>query len=322
MRAVVVALVLLALIVFVGPLVVPIPPPPDTVPVRELADPDSRFLTVEGIDLHYKEQGEGEPVMLLLHGFGASTFSWREVMAPLARHGRVIAVDAPGFGLTERPLPGTWQERNPYARETQADLMVALMDALGIDRAIVFGHSAGGATALFVAARHPERVTALVLAAPAAYTAGPPSWVRPLVRLPQIRRLGPLLVRQIARYSEQALASAWHDPDRITPEVLEGYRRPLRAEHWDVGLWQLTLAAGPPLPEGAVADLRLPVLVVTGAEDTFVPAADSERLAAEAPDSEFVVIDECGHVPQEECPRQFLAAVEAFFAERGLAAAP
>ena len=130
------------LILLLGPFLVPIPPLKDTLPAQSLADADSRFIEVNGISLHYKTYGQGEPVFILLHGFGASVFSWREVMQPLATHGTVIAFDRPAFGLTERPM--RWEGDNPYSPEFQVQLVTGLMDELQIERAILVGNSAGG----------------------------------------------------------------------------------------------------------------------------------------------------------------------------------
>ena len=93
---------------------------------------------------------------MLLRGFGASTFSWREAVAPLAERGRVIAFDRPAFGLTERILRGDWNPDewpggSPYTPEAQADLSIALLDALEIDEAVLVGHSAGGTVAMLAA---------------------------------------------------------------------------------------------------------------------------------------------------------------------------
>jgi pimeloyl-ACP methyl ester carboxylesterase len=92
-----------------------------------LADPDSRFIRLQDVNVHYKSMGQGQPALVLLHGFGASTFSWREVMQPLARFGTVIAYDRPAFGLTERPVQ--WTGENPYSAQFQAEMVMALMDA-------------------------------------------------------------------------------------------------------------------------------------------------------------------------------------------------
>jgi pimeloyl-ACP methyl ester carboxylesterase len=299
----------------VGPFLVPLPPLRGTVPPEQLADPDSRFAVVgaDGVRLHYKLAGSGAPAMILLHGFAASTFSWREVVAPLAEVGTVVAYDRPSSGLTERPLPGGWTGDSPYGPEAQVEQLIGLMDQLNIREAILIGHSAGGAVAVNAALRHPDRVTALVLVDPAIYTSGgAPAWIRPLLATPQLRRIGPLIARSIQSRGEQILDLAWHDPSKITDEVRSGYRLPLQAENWDRGLWELA-AAGRDLNLAAqLKDVRQPVLVITGDDDRIVPTAESIRLADELPDAELVVIPACGHVPHEECPAPFLAAATQF----------
>jgi pimeloyl-ACP methyl ester carboxylesterase len=309
-----VIVLLLALAALVGPFLVPIPPLQGTVPPEELAGPDSRFAVVDGLRMHYQQAGRGEPTLVLLHGFVASTFSWREVLTPLAGRAAVIAFDRPAAGLTQRPLPGDWEGESPYSPEAQADQTVGLLDTLGVETAVLVGHSAGGTIAMLTALRHPDRVAALVLVDPAIYTGGTPGWVRPFLRLPQVRRLGPLLVRSIQRWGERLGRTAWHDPSKLTPEVWEGYQTPLRAQHWDVGLWQLTEASHPLHLERRLHEVRVPVLVVTGDDDRIVPTPESVRLAGELPDAELVVIPRCGHVPHEECPEAFLDAVTRFLA--------
>jgi len=286
---------------------------PDTLPVEQLADPDSQFVDVDGLSVHYKVAGQGEPTVVLLHGFAASVFSWRKVMEPLGEAGTVVAFDRPAFGLTERPMPGEWGEENPYSPEAQADLTVALMDELGVEKAVLVGHSAGGAVALLTALRYPERVEALVLEDAAVYEdAGTPEWMRPFLRLPLMDRFGPLLVRSITLWGEAGIRAAWSDPDKITVELISGYKKPLQAENWDRALWELVVASHPLGLEGRVPEVSAPALVITGEDDHIVPARNSERLAADLPASELVVIPDCGHVPHEERPAEFLEAVTGF----------
>jgi len=308
--------VLLALLLVV-PLVVPIPPLRDTVPPEELADPDSRFADIAGVRVHFKRSGEGQPGFVLLHGFGASTFSWREVFGAFSTWGRTIAFDRPGFGLTERPL--AWQGANPYATEAEVALTVGLMDALEIERVVLVGHSAGGGVALRTALAHPERVAALVLVSPAVGRGSPlPVWMRPLLSTPQARRLGPLLVRRIRDQGPKILRLSWHDPSRISPVVLAGYERPLRAENWDRALWELVLAAEPVPIASRLDELKVPVLVVTGDDDRIVPLDASRRLAERIPGAAFVALPACGHLPHEEQPAEFLEVVEIFLARHVL----
>jgi len=309
-RLILIVLLVLAVLLAVGPYLIPIPQLEGTLPPEQLADPDSRFVEIEGIDVHYKVMGQGQPLLVLLHGFGASLFSWREVMAPLAQIGTVLAFDRPAFGLTERPLAGEWQGTNPYAVDAQVQIALGLMDELGAERAILVGNSAGGTVAVLTSLQSPDRVQALILVSPAIHEGGgTPSWIRPLYRLPQVRRLGPLVVRSLVARLEGALPTAWHDSSKITPEVLAGYKKPLQVENWDAAFWEFLLASRPVDVRDQLDRVTMPTLVVTGDDDRWVPTEQSVRLAAELPNAELVVIPNCGHVAQEECPQQFLAAV-------------
>ena len=307
------AIAILFFTLLVLPLVIPIPPAGDTSPPQELAGEDSLFIEVDGLRVHMQQAGSNGLPLLLLHGFGASIFSWREVVEPLAADRLVVAYDRPAFGLTERPMPPYPDDVNPYTPEAQVELTIGMMDALDIQQAVLVGNSAGGTISMLTALAYPERVVALVLVDPAVYQGGgAPAWVRPFLRLPQARRIGPLFVRNIREWGQDMLKTAWHDPALITPDIVDGYTLPLYAENWDRALWELTIAS----QESTLADrldaFDLPILVITGDDDRIVPTADSIRLAGELPGAELVVIPACGHVPQEECPEAFLSAIMAF----------
>ncbi len=310
-RSLLVVLVLVLLVVLVGPFLVPIPPLEGTQPPEALADADSLFLPINGLQVHLKTQGEGKPVFVLLHGFGASLYSWNAVMPGFAQYGTVIAFDRPAFGLTERPL--RWEGQNPYSPKAQVELVIGLLDAFGVDQAILVGNSAGGTIAMQTALAYPERVRALILVDAAIYTGGgAPAWLRPLFSTPQMRRLGPLLARQIQTRGMELLRLAWHDPSRIPAETIALYQKPLKVENWDKALWELTLASRASGLAERVQELRLPCLVISGDDDRIVPTADSLRLAQEIPNARLAVIENAGHVPHEERPEAFLAAVAEF----------
>ncbi len=310
-------LILLMLAALLGPFLVPVPPLTDTVSERELADPDSKFIQVGELTVHYKEMGADTPVFILLHGFGASAFSWREVMQPFSELGRVIAYDRPAFGLTSRPMPGEWRGENPYSPASQAAIVIGLMDALGVQQAYLVGNSAGGTVSVYTALTYPERVSGLILVDAAIYTGGgSPAWARPLLGAPQMRHLGPLLARQIATSGDDFIRAAFHDPSLVTPGVLEGYRKPLRAHNWDRALWELTAASRPLGLAERLGELTLPVLVITGDDDRIVPTQQSIRLGAEIPGATLVVIKNAGHLPHEERPSEFMQAAREFIANR------
>lgn len=308
----------LAVALTLGPYLIPLPPLEDTLPPEDLADEDSRFIEVDGLRLHYKEAGQGEPALVLLHGFGASTFSWRRVLGPLARKRRVVAFDRPGFGLSQRPLRPT-RRPSPYSPEGAADLTAGLMRALGIRRAVLVGNSAGGTVALLTYLRHPDPVAGLILVSPAIHLpVGVPPVLRPLFRTPPMERLGVALVRAVAGRSRMLLERGYHDPSRITSEDLEGYLRFLKAHDWDRALWHLALETGPVDLRAHLPQVRVPTLMVTGDDDRLIPTAVSVELAVRFPHGELAVLPDCGHLPQEECPEAFLEAVEAFLERRSL----
>jgi pimeloyl-ACP methyl ester carboxylesterase len=301
----------ITLAVLVGPLLVPVLPLEGVVPPEALADEDSLFIEIDGLKVHYKTAGQGQPVFILLHGFGASLFSWQAVMPALSQYGTVIAYDRPAFGLTERPL--AWEGPNPYSPAAQVELVTGLMNALEIERAILVGNSAGGKIAFETALAYPERVQAIIAVDAAVYAGGgAPAWVRPLLRTPQMRHLGPLIARQIEKNGDDFIQSAWHDPARITPETLEGYRKPLKAQDWDRALWALTAASGESDLAERLHEIQQPVLVITGDDDRIVPTAQSVQLAEDLPHAQLSVLPNCGHLPHEECPTDFLQSVDIF----------
>jgi pimeloyl-ACP methyl ester carboxylesterase len=295
----------------VGPLLIPVAPLKGTFPPRELADDDSEFINLNGLDIHVKKKGQGGPVFVLLHGFAASLYSWQPVMESLSQLGTVIAYDRPGFGLSEHPI--SWQGENPYSSEVQIELVFALLDHFGIEKAILVGNSAGGTVAMQAALAHPDRVSALILVDPAVYSGGgAPGWVQPVLATPQMRRLGPLVTRQILRRGRELIKLAWHNPERLQPEMVENYLKPFKVQNWDKAFWEFTLASRPTDLARHLSELSMPTLVITGDDDRIVPTKESLRLVNELPNANLALIEEAGHVPHEEQPEKFMEAVAEF----------
>jgi pimeloyl-ACP methyl ester carboxylesterase len=300
----------LLFVVLVGPFLIPVPAIAGTVPPKQLADADSQFVGINGIMVHYKMMGQGEPTIILLHGFGASLFSWHAVMGPLSQLGTVIAYDRPAFGLTERPM--TWNGLDPYSPEGNEALLAGLMDHFEIQKAILIGNSAGGTLSMQFARSHPERVQALILVDPAVYGNISLIWVSILGKTPEMQHLGPLIVRSIEKSGLDLIKTAWHDPTNITQETLDGYTEPLKADNWDRALWDFTMASHDTGLTSQLKDFTIPIVVITGDDDRIVPTANSIKLAGAIPNSKLVIIRNAGHVPQEEQPVLFIQAVEEF----------
>jgi len=316
---------------------------PGLKPPQELAGPDATYIELGGYDVLYTDYGtdpfataaEGlaerigvsgdavsrltgqQPVLVLMHGFLSNYHTW-DLIHPLVDSSfPVIAYDRMAFGLTERPVPnkvsGDFADgENPYAPEAVIERALELMDQLKGDSFVLFGNSAGGNLAVKLALDYPDRVRGLILIDPAIYENGAPSFITKLLNLSIFERAGIKFVRGLADDGEELLAQAWYNPALIPEDMLEHYRRPLQAQNWDRSLFEYTKASRDSGVSERLDELKLPVLIIHGREDAIVPLDQSERLAEEIDDARLVILDNCGHVPQEECPERTADAVNQF----------
>lgn len=305
------AVIIVLLAISFVPFLIPIPQQEGLVDYKELAQEDSQFVNILGVDIHFKDTEEREDTQqtyILLHGFGSSTYTWEKVTEKLSENARVISYDRPAFGLTQRVT--NWGKFNPYTPESQRDIVIELMNELDIQEAVLMGHSAGGLVALNTYLEYPERISELILVAPAIYEVNLfTKYLRPVFNLAQINRLGPLFVRRIGRDGEEMIKAAWYDESKITQQDIDAYTKPLGIINWDIALWNLTKHTYSLRPEQRLKEVTIPVLIVTGDSDTIVIPENSVRLAEEIPGAIIEIIERCGHVPQEECPEEFLDIV-------------
>jgi pimeloyl-ACP methyl ester carboxylesterase len=267
--------------------------------------PQSQFVRVGGQLVHVEQAGQGEPV-LLLHGFGASSYSWRKVIPALSASHRVLAIDLNGFGYTERP-----KDLASYTRDGQVALIVGVMDALGIDRAHFVGHSYGGGLSLFLAFVHHERLRTLVLVDSSAPTYSDDR----RSRLAAVRLLANLYLRAVALRPfmvRRSIESSVFDPAQVTPDLVKAYLDRLRIEGAETAFYGLTVPRRASGPKVVLDQIRVPTLAVWGAEDQVVSLASGRRAVARIPGAELVVIEQCGHLPMEEKPEELLGALLPF----------
>jgi pimeloyl-ACP methyl ester carboxylesterase len=305
-------LALLAAGTVIAPLALPPRSASDRLPRRELVGERGRLIDVDGLEVHVVEDGPRDsPAVLLAHHFYGSVATWRRVVPPLATGAHVIAHDRPGFGLTERPVVRRGRP-NPYTRAEQARASWHLLDRLGVGTAVLVGSSAGGTHVLEMFAHEPQRVRGLVLLSPAITgDVGAPPALRPLLRTPQARRLAPRIVERIVDdVPRQRVERSWHDPTRLTDEDVEAYRRLVRVEGWARGLWETMIAEPPPDLRELLPRIDVPTVVVAGRSDRTIAPHFNARTTRAIPGARLELLDDCGHLPQEERPDAVVAAVE------------
>ncbi|MCC6615562.1 MAG: alpha/beta fold hydrolase [Anaerolineae bacterium] len=299
-------LLLLIIVIFIVPFLIPLNP--TGVDPRTLASDGGQFVEVEGLDTYYVERGpdDGQP-LLLVHGLGGSTFSWRDNIGPLAEAGyHVLALDRPGFGLTEKTLAFD------VSAPSQADFLAAFMDARGIDHAVLIGHSAGGGIIAHFALKYPGRVDGLIFVDGALGHPSAPPIVGTLAGFAPFTRwlqIGARVYLTPERYGDM-LASAYADPAFATEAVRAGYTKVLQTPNFDQALAALIRdSANNPVPLDRLSEIGMPSLLIWGREDTWVPLANGEALADALPNAELIVYEDAGHLPMEEAADQFNADV-------------
>lgn len=280
-----------------------------------------RRVQVGEATVAYVDEGSGPP-LLLLHGCPFSSYVWRLLIARLGGRFRCLAPDLLGLGDTETPPGADW------SLPAQADMVIGLLDALGIEQIDVVAHDHGAATAQLIAAGHPDRIRRLVLTNAEAYDNWPSADELPFIRATQLPVLGRLVLWAWSRPAlfRYALRSgkAVHDPTVLTPELLNGYialnladrRRRAKTRRFLAG--QLD-PANHRATADAVPGLRVfdhPTLIVWGADDPHFGPEWAQRLGADIPGAHRVeLLPDTGHLLMEERPDDLARLVTDFLAD-------
>jgi pimeloyl-ACP methyl ester carboxylesterase len=304
--------------VLVGPFVIPLPVQPD-LSAEAVAPGTGRFLTVDGVKTHVQDYGPRDgPAVVFIHGFGGSTFSWRETLPVLSSAGyRVIALDLKGFGLSDKRFD------EDYSHGSQAVFVAGVMDELGVAKATIAGHSMGASVLAHFATLYPERVDNLVLVDGTMNVDNEGSNFDPLgwlIRFPPIRQWARFIMRWHLNEEQVAarLLTAYHDPRYVTPEIEAGYLAPQKIKDWELALLGIMRDSSKnslDLPLDEVVDA--PILIVWGEQDTWVTLGRGISLSESLPGAELSIIPDCGHLPMEEQAELFNERLLDFLKQQG-----
>jgi pimeloyl-ACP methyl ester carboxylesterase len=241
--------------------------------------------------------------VVLLHGFGSSLHTWDAWAQGLATTHRVVRIDLPGSGLSP-PDPA-----HDYRDERSLDMLIALMDSLGLQRASLVGHSMGGRIAWTFAAKFPERVDKLVLVAPDGFASFGFEYGKPMVVPATLGLMRHVLPKPLLRMN---LKSAYARPEALSDAVTTRYHDLILAP----GARQAMLdrlrqtVLQEPLP--LLRQIKAPTLLVWGEADVMIPLSNAQDYLQALQSSRLVSWPQVGHLPQEEAAELSLKAVADF----------
>jgi len=271
----------------------------------------NNHITVGGHRHRYVETGQGQSTLLLVHGISSSLDFFEQVIPLLAKSFRVLAIDLLGFGGSDKP------EGKEYSLKLYTGLIREFLEktgSIGSRPLYAAGHSMGGKYVLATAIEHPEIFDKLVLSNTDGFLTLPS--VASSLSLPGVRHvLKPLLTGE--RMAEKMLASAFHNPQLVDKNT---YRKILEVAK-DKEAFDTVMALNRNLKKldmqrtglrSRLGELQLPVLIIWGDKDRYMPPRLAQVVQREIPRSQLVMFRECGHSPMLEYPEQFSSAITDF----------
>lgn len=265
-----------------------------------LQDENSQFVSVDGLEVHYKREGNGFP-LVLVHGTGAILQTWNEWTNLLKDSFEIIRMDIPAFGLT-----GPRQD-NDYSIEMYVNFINKFMNAIGIDSFLIAGNSLGGEIVWQYALQHPEKVGKMILLDPAGIEHDEKKLNTLAFRLAKNEKLTRVVTNLGTKYLvEDAVKDVYFDKSKVTEEKLKYYHTAALREGNRKALIQriqnITYE-----PEEILQKIQTPTLVLWGDHDVLIDVKLAEKYRNNLPNAEVIIYENVGHVPMEEIPQQSAA---------------
>jgi pimeloyl-ACP methyl ester carboxylesterase len=262
--------------------------------------PPLKEAVVFGQKIQYVDVGSG-PVVVLLHGLGGNSSNWAFNFAALSAKFRVIAPDQIGFGRSDKPLIN-------YRVGTYADFLDKFLEGLNVEHASLVGNSMGGWVAALYAIKYPKRVERIVLVDAAGFA--PPKEFD----LSTLSGLNPS-TREQARY---LAGLVFFNPIFKTDAAVDATlaARISAGDGYTIQSLVESIYRNEDMLDGKLSAVKQPTLIIWGKDDGLLPlASDGEKYKREMPSAQFVVFEQCGHVPQVEKAAEFNAAVLKFLSQ-------
>ena len=257
----------------------------------------SKFMELDGRTIHYRDEGEGE-VIVLIHGTGASLHTWQAWAEELRKNYRVIRLDLPAYGLTGA------DPQKRYSAKDYVDLLDNFLTQLEVEKFHLGGNSLGGLVSWLYASYHDEKVDKLLLLDPSGFPFDTTPMVIQLAKTPVLN----LFIRYFTPKSfiEKNLREVYYDKDLIQQSTIDRY--------YDLTLYDKNRQA---FIDRAfierenyterLKEIKSPTLILWGEEDAWIPVSDAKKFKVALPQAEVNILPKTGHVPMEERPTESLA---------------
>lgn len=252
-----------------------------------LAGADSRMVTVAGYQVHYDVLGPASgPPVVLVHGLGGRAEEWLDFSHDLVKAGyRVYLPDLPGYGRSEKPASFSYSVRD------EATIVVGFLDAVGLKQVDLGGISMGGWIVQVVASEHPDRVRRLMLFDSAGIREQP-SW--------DTRLFTPTTNAEVRQLNALLYPHPFPVPGFVARDILRIFDQ----NGWVIRRAVASMLASNNTSEDLLPRLKMPVLIVWGAEDRIMPLHQGEKMHSLVPQSQFEVFPGCGHLAPMQCVSQ------------------
>lgn len=253
---------------------------------------------INGINIYYELFGEvsNKPVLVLIHGFLSSTFSFRKLIPLLEKNFTVIAIDLPPFGKSEKSI------RFKHSYVNMADTVIRLLDQLKILNATFIGHSMGGQICLYAALQRPEVVRRIVLLSGSGYLKRMP---KSLIYSSYIPFFHVFVRRQLERQGvEHNLVNVVYNHSLIDQEMIDGYSEPFFDHRIFRSLTRMIREREGDLTSEDLHKIKTPALLIWGEKDKVVPVSIGKRLHKDLSNSTFIALENTGHLVPEERPEE------------------
>jgi pimeloyl-ACP methyl ester carboxylesterase len=286
-----------------GPFIIPLPMREFNTP-EELVRPGGQIMIVNGTRVYVETAGPvAGPAVILIHGFGVSSYSWRFTLPALGNAGyHAIAIDWKGFGLSDKKFEAD------YSHAAQADLVAGVMGILNIQHASIVGHSMGSNVLAHFALKYPDRAEKLVIVDGVIIEENEGANWTSVLWFPPARRWAQLAFQWFVvtpQTTADWLRAAYYDPTHLTPEVLNNYLAPQTVRDWDLALLGIIRDSNQNALPRPFSTITAPTMIIWGENDPWIPLSVGEKLHARLPQSEWVVFSKTGHMLMEEQPSAF-----------------